>query len=127
MLHNSRIAVLEAQVTDLTGQVTTLQSQLAEVTQGRDAAQTQLAQANASLETLRADLAAAQTARQAAEATAATAQASITEQVTARLAAAGVDPVDHDPAAKTENPNPHAGLSGLAKARALLQEKQPKK
>lgn len=132
-----------AQIGELQDRVTALEADLATANGDKSKLEADLATANADLQSaiakgtsleaeltkVKADLEAANGKVTAAEKRATDAEASIEAKVTERLASAGVDPIKRDPkaAAGEGGQSAGAGLSGIAKARALLASKQPTK
>lgn len=131
LFNSKEIADLQAQVSTLQGELATAQTAhaaaLADIQANLEAAQAIAAkvpdlEAKVTAETARADKAAADLAAANAEA-----EKKIEAEVVNRLASAGVDPIKRDPQAKTEDPAPTAGLTGIAKSRAALAAKKPAK
>jgi len=123
------------EIAELQAKITTLSADLATTTTCRAALQAELDQAKADLATaqnqatahaatitdLQTRLTAAEAAKTAAEQKATAAEASINQQVTDRLAAAGVAPVAKDPQAKNpEEPGAKAEGSPLKRAAAAM-------
>ena len=109
-------AVLQAELDTVKAELATAQTAIA----GHAETLVKLSAAEAKVTALEAEAAGYQAAKLAAE-------ASVDAKVTERLAAAGVAPIEK--AAKTgDDGKPDtSGLKGMAKAAALLAEKQPKK
>lgn len=99
----TRIAELEASLSTATGGTAALETQLAELKTTLATAQSQVTAHAATITGLNTQLTTAQSAQAAAEARAVAAEASIDSQVTARLAAAGVDPIARAPKTGDDN------------------------
>jgi chromosome segregation ATPase len=124
-----RIAALETDLKTAGDASAKLQGELDKTKAELTKAESQVSTHAATITELNGKVTTAEAARIAAEEKATKAEASINDQVTTRLAAAGVDPVKRDPAAadKTGDGQPAAsGLKGIEKARAALAAKQTK-
>lgn len=113
-----KVSSLEASLATATGDVTKLQADLAKANADLQAAIAKGASLEADLKKALADV-------EAANARAAAAEASITTQVNARLASAGVDPIQRDPKASEGNDGkkgPDASLPPRQRAAAAMGE-----
>lgn len=138
MLFSSRIKELETQLASVStqrDQLTTenanLTAQLAEHATELPGLQTQISAHEVTITQLNADLDTARTAATTAQAALKAEQegreAAIKLEVTNRLGAAGIAPIARDPnATKTPAESKTAGLTGLARTRAYLADRQPK-
>jgi septal ring factor EnvC (AmiA/AmiB activator) len=135
MFNSEKIATLQAELEASKARVTALETEVSTLTASREETQAQLATATESAATLQASLNAAneKIAKLETDHTAEVARINgdveqrIQTEVTNRCAAAGVEPIARDPEAGSKADDtkgaPAAGLSGIAKARALLSEK----
>jgi len=137
MLFSARIKELEGQLSTLQANHDTLAAANAELTTANGQCATQhaadqetigamtgeLTQVRAELASVSAELETARTALTQAEAGR---ESAIATQVTQRISAAGADPIKRDPAVAVETNGGATSLSGMAKARAYLADRQPK-
>lgn len=132
MLNSAKIAELQNRISLLETQLKTATDGQADLQTQLDQAKTELGQAQAqvtahatTITELKGQVTAAEERATAAEGRATAAEASISDQVNARLAAAGVDPVARDPQAK--NPDdparPDASVTPMKRAAAAMASK----
>jgi chromosome segregation ATPase len=120
----ARISTLEASLKTETEGKATLQGQLDQAKADLTAAQSQATDFQAAIDGLNAQLKTSEELRVAAEDKATKAEASINDQVTSRLAAAGVNPIARDPQAKNpQEPGVKAEGPPLKRAAAAMAEK----